>query len=262
MDFLAPIKRDDTTNLFKHYQDANLSIYDRSQVFFKNIMGYDQHKENIYRSLLLNNKNVNILLHGAASNGKTMFLSEIEKQCYDTVFYDATASSSAGLIQTLYENRNSIRVLLIDEISELKKNDIDTLRGLLNNGRISKTLKTLRYDFTIAKLKIIATCNNIGKLSNPIRTRFQEYIMNEYSDIDFKKILTFCLNRDNIISDPVMCEKIGDYFLYYGIRVIRKAVSICSLIQKDDKPEDIKRVIDNQINNSADNNNTNYNLNN
>ena len=85
-----------------------------------------------------------------------------------------------GLIQVLYENRSNIRLLLIDEISELKKNDIDALRGLMNNGRVSKTLKTLRYDFTIAKLKIIATCNNIGKLSNPIRTRFQEYVLNEY----------------------------------------------------------------------------------
>ena len=95
MDFLAPIKKDDTENLFKHQQDASLSILERSQIFFKNIMGYDQHKENIYRSLLLKNKNINILLHGAASNGKTMFLNEIEKQCYGVVFYDATASTSA-----------------------------------------------------------------------------------------------------------------------------------------------------------------------
>lgn len=262
MDFLAPIKKDGTENLFKHQQDASLPILERSQIFFRDIMGYDQHKENIYRALLIKNKNVNILLHGAASNGKTMFLNLVEKQCYDTVFYDATASSSAGLIQVLYEHRNSIKVLLIDEISELKKNDIDTLRGLLNNGRVSKTLKTLRYDFTIAKLKIIATCNNIGKLSNPIRTRFQEYIMNEYTDQDFKKILRFCLQRDNIITNETLADRIGDYLLYNGIRVIRKAVSICSLLNDNDTNEDIKRVIDNQIENSADNNNTNYNLNN
>ncbi len=261
MDFLAPIKRDDTNNLFIYQQDTNLSIFERSQLFFKKIMGYDEHKENLYRALLLKNKNINILLHGAASNGKTIFLNEIERQCHDTIYYDATASSGAGLIQMLYDHRNSVKVLLIDEISELKRNDIDTLRSLLQSGRVSKTLKTLRYDFTIINLKIISTCNNISKLSVPIRTRFQEYLMPEYSDQDFKRILCFCLKRDGIIKNEELANKIGDYLLYNGIRVVRKGVSICSLINEEiDTQEDIKRVIDNQINNSADMNNTNFNI--
>ncbi len=260
MDFLAPIKRNNTDNIFKYTQDPNIPIYDRAMKFFNPIMGYDQHKENIYRTLLLP-KNVNILLHGAASNGKTMFLNVIEDQCYDVVFYDATASTSAGLIEKLYEVRNSIKVLEIDEISELKKNDIDALRGLMNNGRVTKTLKTKRYDFRIPNLKIIATCNNISKLSPPIRSRFQEYKMNEYDNETFKKVFIFCLKRDCIIRNEILANKIADYMLYNNIRTIRKAVSLCRLINEDvDTEEDIQRVIDNQIQNSADYDNTNYNV--
>ena len=69
-----------------------------------------------------------------------MFLNEIEKQCYGVVFYDATASTSAGLIQVLYENRSNIRLLLIDEICELKKNDIDCFT-CLTMGEYQKHLK-------------------------------------------------------------------------------------------------------------------------
>lgn len=262
MDFLAPVKRNNTDNIFKYTQDPNLPIYDRSQTFFNEIMGYDEIKENIYRTLLLKDKNINILLHGAASNGKTMFLNVVENKCYDTVFYDATASTSAGLIELLHEHRNSIKVLLIDEISELKRNDIDVLRGLLNSGRISKTLKSKRYDFKIGNLKVIATCNNIGKLSAPIRSRFQEYVMHEYNDTLFKSVFKFCLSRDGIVTNQILADKIADYMLYHNIRVIRKAVSLCRLVNEEiDTEQDIQRVIDNQINNSADFNNTNYNIN-
>ena len=110
-----------------------------------------------------------------------MICNIIEKNCYDVVYHDATSSTGAGLIESLYNNR-SAKVLIIDEISEMRKNDIEMLRGLLNSNRVTKTLRTLRYDFTLPHLKIIATTNNINKLSAPIKSRFQTYLLEPYND--------------------------------------------------------------------------------
>lgn len=261
MRLLEPIKRQNLENLFVYQQDESLPIRERALLFFKDVLGNDDIKENIYRLLLKNDRRINALLHGPASTSKTMICNIIEKQTYDTIYYDATSSTGAGLIESLYNNR-SVKILIIDEISEMRKNDIEMLRGLLNSNRITKTLKTTRYDFTLPHLKIIATTNNISKLSIPIRSRFQEYLLTPYNDEQFKSILSFCLKRDNIITDPELADSIGSVMIHYNIRVIRKALSICNLIdQKVDTVEDIQRIIENVVNNSAADNNQNFNIN-
>lgn len=260
MRLLEPIRRQNLENLFIYQQDHTLSLRERALLFFKDVLGNDEIKENLYRILIKNDRRINVLLHGPASTSKTMLCNIIEKNCYDVIYHDATSSTGAGLIESLYNNR-SAKVLIIDEITEMRKTDIEMLRGLLNSNRITKTLRTLRYDFTLPHLKIIATCNNISKLSVPIRSRFQEYLLQPYNDEQFKQILTFCLKRDNIITDPELADSIGDVLLHYNIRIIRKALSICNLIdQENDTVEDIQRVIENIVYNSASDNNQNFNI--
>lgn len=102
-----------------------------------------------------------------------MFMKIIEDSMDDVFYYDASNSTSAGLFESLSENQEA-KILLIDEIGMLKRNDVDALRGLLNDGRVSKTLKKRHYDFTLKNIKVFATTNDLN-IPKPIRSRFIEY---------------------------------------------------------------------------------------
>jgi Holliday junction DNA helicase RuvB len=246
-------------SIFKTPQDETLSIKQRAKIFFKDIIGNEKIKTNLYRSLLYDNRIINILLIGKPATSKTMLCNAIEQQCNDVIFYDASAGSTgAGLFETLRLNRRA-KILIIDEISELRKNDIDMLRGLLNNGRVSKTLKTDRINFFMHGLKVFATTNNPTKLSIPIKSRFQIYLIEGYSNEEFIDVMVFCLLKQNIVKTEEMAKELAYAMLHYDVKNVRTALSICSLVHEDDKHEDIKEIIETYIANDGSKLNINYN---
>ncbi|HXT82854.1 MAG TPA: hypothetical protein VN704_00650, partial [Verrucomicrobiae bacterium] len=100
------------------------------------------------------------------------------------------------------------------------------------------------YNFSI-KCKILATSNSNTKLSKPMRSRFQEYHLPEYSDEEYIKVVKFCLNK-NI--DPTISETIAKSLLAHDRKDVRAAISISNLLQINDTVEDIARVVDTWIN--------------
>jgi replication-associated recombination protein RarA len=253
-------------SIFREPQNETLSIKERAYLLFKDIIGLDQIKIKVYRALLQDDRNIAILLIGAAATGKTELFKIVEDSCNNVIFYDAAAGSTgAGLFETLRRNKKA-KVLVIDELAELKKNEIDMIRGLASNGRVSKTLKTDSIDFTMKGLKIFATTNNPTKLSVPIKSRFQIYHIEPYSDDEFVKILQFRLLKMNIVDPSLaqedrikMATELSYAMLKYRIRNIRKALQVCSLIHKDDTYHDIKEQIESYIELDGSDVNINYN---
>jgi Holliday junction resolvasome RuvABC ATP-dependent DNA helicase subunit len=247
-------------NLFKKEQDEKLSINERASKFFDKVVGLEPVKIALYRALIQEERGINVLLHGPPASGKSVLLSQIESSCNKTLYVDATNLTGAGLIELLYNNQN-IKVLLIDELAELKKNDLDSFRSLLQTGRIVKTLKTVKYDFTIPNLKIIGCTNNINKLSAPLKSRFITYLVNEYTDLEIVKVVQFCLTSRNIIKDPKLAEIIALTFINYGVRNVRKIIAVSSLIHESDTIEHIKEIVESFVNNTADHSTINFNTN-
>lgn len=253
-------------SVFREPQNETLTINERALLLFQDIKGLDQIKFKIYRALLQDERNIAILLIGAAATGKTELFKIVEDYCNGVIFYDAAAGSTgAGLFETLRRNKRA-KVLVIDELSELKKNEIDMIRGLASSGRVSKTLKNDSIDFYMKGLKIFATTNNPTKLSVPIKSRFQIYHIEPYTDSEFIEILKFRLLKMNIV-DPSIKQEDRERFalelsyamLKYRIRNIRKALQVCSLIHKDDKYDDIKELIESYIELDGSDVNINYN---
>ena len=244
--------------IFKEPQNPKISIHERALKFFEDVLYCEDIKETLYRLILQKDRKMNVLLIGPAACSKTMLCRIIEDGTNGTVFFDATASSGAGLIEVLRENPRA-KIVIIDEISEMKKNDIEVLRGLLADGRISKTLKTTRINLKMENVKIIATCNNPSKLSIPIRSRFIELAMDAYTDDEFRDIMVFLMVKQNIVNE-YLARQIADTFLFYNITNVRKALSIALLISPDDKIEDIRRNIENIIYNDGSGVNHNYNI--
>lgn len=236
-----------SNSIFKEKQDIDKPLNDLAIEFFKNVIGHDAIKRQLYRALRKEDTaQLNILLGGASGTAKSLFMKIIRKKCNDVIFYDASSGSSgAGLIEVLRNNPNS-RIIIIDEIAELKANDLKTLRGLLNDGEVSKTLKSDLINFTIKNPKIFCTTNNLKKINKdkPLRSRFQIYLIRDYTKEDFIKVLFFCLTKKGIIKDENLALELCYGMVKYEIRNIRTAESICNLVHEDiDKHVDIKQII-------------------
>lgn len=199
-------------------------------------------KENIFR-VLLSKEQVNVLLIGPPATSKTLFMIVIREQCNDVCYFDAPNTSGAGLIEVLYKNQKS-KILIIDEIDKLKKNDLNSLLGLLNNGKIDKSLKGVTYNFSM-HCKIFATSNSNTKLSKPVRSRVQEYHLPEYSDDEYIEVVKFCLSEK---ITPVTAEIIAKILLAQERKDVRAAISISNLLQMGDTMDDIARVVETWIN--------------
>ncbi len=248
-----------SNSIFKQPQDESKSIMERSLIFFKNVIGNNEIKEALYRSLLQDDRTINTILVGPPATSKSLLLKQIENGCNKVLWYDcASGSTSSGLIEILRRNMDT-KILILDEISEMKRTDIDVLRSLLNDGRISKTLKSQFINFKMKGLRIYATTNNPTKLSIPVKSRFQMYLIDPYNDTEYVEVLTFCLLKQKIVSSEQMAKELSWAMLHYGIKNIRTALSVCSLIHETDKHEDIKRIIENYLMFNANDCTTNFN---
>ena|SRR5688572_15209212 len=122
----------------------------------------------------------------------------------------------------------------------MKKNDQATLLNVMETGIVSETkLGKTRQKKT--KLWIFATSNNVERLLEPLRSRFMELHLEEYSYDEFteivKKLLKKRWNLDTNIS-----EKIGDaIWNNLGSRDIRDAINIAKLTKS---PEDVNWLVE------------------
>lgn len=249
----------DLDSIFKYKQDLTKTIDERAEIFFKDVIGQSAIKRQVYRALLRENRLISVLLIGAPATAKSLIMKCIERQCNGVIYYDAsTGSSGAGLIEVLRLNPLA-KILIIDELAELRKNDIEVLRGLANDGRVSKTLKSKFINFIMNNLKIFATTNNPTKLSKPIKSRFQIYLINPYTDSEFIDVVKFCLKNQQIIKDDKLINELAHAMIYFNIKNIRNALACCSMIHEGDNYDTIKRTIKEYIENDGSKCTTNFN---
>lgn len=246
-----------SNSIFKEKQDLTISINERAYKFFPEVIGHNAIKRQLYRALLKgDNAQINVLLGGASGTAKTLFCKIIRKKCNGVIFYDASSGSTgAGLIELLRNNPNC-RIIIIDEIAELRANDLKTLRGLLNDGEVSKTLKNIITNFTIKNPKIICTTNNLKKINSdvPLKKRFQIYLIKKYTNEEFIQILQFVLKSKGIIKNEKLALGLCHGMVKYGIDSMRTAESICQLIDEEhDKDTDINQIFKDYLSNDGSN---------
>lgn len=232
-----------TTNVLKEQMNQSKSLQEQSLDFFNEILDLDEIKENIYLNLMSEDQ-INTLLLGPPATSKTLFAQVIRAKCKDVCFFDAsTGSSGAGLIKVL-ENHKSIKVLIIDEIDKLKRNDQNVLLSLLNDGTLEKSLKEQTIKIGLKGLKVFATSNSSTKLSKALKSRFETYVLPEYSDEDFIKVTQHCL-REKLSMQ--ISKHIAEQLIINNMKDVRLAMSIAKKIQRSHREEDVSRIISNKI---------------
>lgn len=220
-------------SIFLEAQDETKTIDENALLFFSDVYGFDEIKKNLYRDLLKRSINVAVILVGAPSIAKTELLKIIMKKCRDVVFFDCSSGSTiAGLFKILNEKRNT-KIVLLDEISEIPKKEVEKLRGLMDSGTVSVSQQSKIYNFQIPKLKVFCTTNNPTKLSIPIKKRASMYLMNPYTVEEFKEVLKFCILKKGILKNEKLAIGLGKAMVYYNILNVRDALKIISKIDEN-----------------------------
>ena len=152
---------------------------------FSNIVGYSDIKKLLLRSVVSKDP-VSILLTGPPSSSKTVFLLEMLDGLNDAYFVDASGISGPGMIDHLFNN--STKYLLIDEIDKMKKIDQAALLNVMETGILSEMKLKGKTRQKKIKLWMFATSNDVERISKPLRSRFVELFLDEYTFDEFIEV--------------------------------------------------------------------------
>ena len=206
--------------------------------FFKNIVGYSDIKKLLLKSIE-SKQPVNILLTGPPSSSKTAFLLEMLEGLDDAYFIDAVGVSGAGVMDHLFSNNT--KYLLIDEIDKMKKIDQSALLNVMETGILSETKLKGKTRQKRMKLWVFATSNDIEKLSEPLRSRFMELHLKEYSLEEFIDIVYRLLSK-KFHMNPQLSHMIGDaVWNRMKSKDVRDAIKIARLAKSS---SDVEWLVD------------------
>jgi replication-associated recombination protein RarA len=208
--------------------------------FFANVVGYPEIKKLLLKSVVAKEP-VSILLTGPSSSSKTVFLIEMLEGLDDTYYIDAVGASGAGMTEHLFSNNT--KYLLIDEIDKMKKNYQATLLNVMETGILSET-KLGKTRQKKMRLWIFASSNNVDRLSGPLRSRFMELYMKEYTYEEFSEIARRLFKKRYRL-DIKLSEKIA-YTVWNRMKSkdIRDAINIAKLTKSS---ADVDWLVDVQM---------------
>ena len=192
---------------------------------------------------LLTSIPVGILLVGPPGCGKSGFLKQIREAYVDeSVFIDGSYGSKAGIFQVLYDRRP--KYVILDEVDKLELRDQESLLNLMENGRLTKTIKTESYDIEL-RCWVFATANNKDDLLEPLIDRFETYFLTEYTDDEFRSIATYRLKQEGIQNEELALYIANAVLRGLGKKSIRDSIRIArkckTMEQVDETVQTIKR---------------------
>jgi len=213
----------------------------KEEKFFSNIVGYPEIKKLLLKSIVAKEP-VHILLTGPPSSSKTVFLLDMLDGLDDTYFVDAIGASGAGMSDYLF--KNNTKYLLIDEIDKMKKNDQATLLNVMETGILSETKLRGKTRQKRMKLWIFATSNDVERLSAPLRSRFMELHLEEYTYEEFVEICRKLLMKRYHL-ESTLSQKIG-HVVWNNMKSkdIRNVINIAKLAKT---PDDVDWLVDIQM---------------
>jgi hypothetical protein len=168
----------------------------RKQSLFGEIVGHEDLKKLLAKCLDIEDS-CNILLSGPPASSKTVFMMSIQKEVSNACFIDAANASGPGLVDYLFEHPET-HVICIDELDKLKKSD-----EILSSTKARKT-RSIKMEGA----KVFATSNSVDKLIGPLRSRFLELELPEYTWENFLAISQRLL-RNRYGLDEIISEKIA-----------------------------------------------------
>ena len=201
--------------------------YKQKQIPFNDVIGYDDLKILLMRCLV-SKENCNILLSGPPASSKTIFLLSIQKEVTNACFIDATNASGPGLVDYLFEHPNT-QIICIDELDKLKKSDQTALLNLLETGILSSTKVRKTRSVRMEGVKVFSTSNSVDRLIGPLRSRFLEFELPEYTWETFLEITQKLLRKRYTLDENTSAKVAEVVWSQLKTRDIRDALAIAKL---------------------------------
>jgi replication-associated recombination protein RarA len=210
-------------NLFKRTNSKRLP----EERFFSSIFGYSDIKKLLMRAIV-SKESISVLLCGPPASSKTVFLMDMMKGLDNTCYIDCTNTTGPGLVDKLFNN--TISYLLLDEIEKMSRKDQNVLLNVLETGMLIETKVSKTRSKQMKNLKVFATTNNIDALSRPLRSRFMEFHLPEYTLDQFCEITRRLLSKRMGHSNQVAEEIAAAVWNELSSKDIRNVLSIAKLV--------------------------------
>jgi len=194
---------------------------------------------------------LHILLCGGPGTGKSELLNWWQQKM-DGVLINSELTSKTGLVgdargKTIHPGvlaQCHGKVLLVDELDKMSAKDQNGLLQAMEEGEYIITKGKNRQVFK-AEVRVIATCNDLSKITRPLVDRFDfPFIVKKISRIDRAEYVTD-------IIDSFMGKDASDYSLVVKA-YLKWAKHAKTRIDPEDEPE-IKKVIKDYILNTESN---------
>jgi Holliday junction DNA helicase RuvB len=177
---------------------------------------------------IVSRESISVLLCGPPASSKTVFLMEMMKGLDNTCYIDCTNTTGAGLVDKLFNN--TISYLLLDEIEKMSKKDQNVLLNVIETGMLIETKVSKTRSKQMKNLKVFATTNNVDALSPPLRSRFMEFHLPEYTFDQFSEITRKLLNKRLGHSNQVADEIAVAVWNELSSKDIRNVLAIAKLV--------------------------------
>jgi hypothetical protein len=205
----------------------------RKDLVFENIHGYDDIKDIVKRALDTED-NYNLLFIGPPASAKTLFLLGI-LESKKGVYFDGSNTTNR-ILDVLEEKRP--RIICIDELDKMPRQFQDKLLNFMESGHINVDQMRRQYDFEIKGAKVFATCNDIGRPSKPLQSRFRKLFLPKYTEAQFLDVSEKVLPK----TSPSIARYIGAG-VWKSQGDIRDVVSIGKLVRKSDGALEIEQIM-------------------
>jgi hypothetical protein len=153
----------------------------------------------------------------------------------DAVHFDM--SNTTNKILDILEAERP-KVICLDEMEKCPRHWQEKLLNLLESGRVDVEQQKKSYHFELKGLKVFGTCNDVGRLSRPLASRFRKMFLPKYSEEAFLSVAEKVLPK----TTPSIARYIGTN-VYRANGDIRDIISVGRLIQKSDGPAEIEMIM-------------------
>jgi MoxR-like ATPase len=160
------------------------------EAVFQDIEGYNDIKKLMMRCIV-SSEPTHVILDGPPASGKTIFLLSMQKELDNAYFIDCTNTTGPGMVDYLLSH--DVRYLLLDEVEKMSR-DQKVLLNLMETGVLTSTKVKKTYEKKM-NVSIFATTNDIDSLSKPLRSRFLEFSLPEYTFEEFNRLSVKLLGK-------------------------------------------------------------------
>ena len=213
--------------MFKELFKRSNNKVSPEEKFFSSIFGYSDIKKLLMRAIV-SKEFISILLCGPPASSKTVFLMEMMKGLDNTCYIDCTNTTGAGLVDSLFNN--DIRYLLLDELEKMSKKDQNVLLNVIETGMLIETKVSKTRSKHMKNLKVFATTNNVDALSRPLRSRFMEFYLPEYTFDQFCELSRRLLSKRFGHSNQVAGEIAAAVWNELNSKDIRNVLAVAKLV--------------------------------